>query len=277
MRLGAVIRGKPDDPDGWIAIVRAHGYSAASWPLPRPADSATVAAYVGAAESAGVMIAEVGAWSNPISPDDVLRKEGIARSQERLALADEIGARCCVNVSGSRAPRRGPHPDNLTPDTFDLIVETVRDIIDAVRPSRTFYTLETSPWALPDSAGSYLELLEAIDRPQFAVHLDPVNLINSPRRYFRNGDLLRECFAELGPYIKSCHAKDTLLTEESTTHLDEVRPGLGFLDYATLLRELDRLDPDTPLIMEHLPSVEEYAAAAAHIRDVAQETGVTIR
>ena len=51
--------------------------------------------------------------------------------------------------------------------------------------------------------------------------------------------------------IKSCHAKDIALSEKLTTHLDEVRPGLGGLDYATFLRELDKLDPDTLLMIEH--------------------------
>jgi hypothetical protein len=31
-----------------------------------------------------------------------------------LALADEIGSLCCVNISGSRGSQwDGPHPDNL--------------------------------------------------------------------------------------------------------------------------------------------------------------------
>ena len=57
-------------------------------------------------------------------------------------------------------------------------------------------------------------------------------------------------------------------------HLDEVRPGLGSLDYRTFLRELDKLDPDTPLLLEHLPAEEEYALAARYVRSVAQEIGI---
>jgi len=46
-------------------------------------------------------------------------------------------------------------------------------IIDAVQPTRTFYTLETMPWMYPDSPQSYLRLLQAVDRRQFAVHFAP--------------------------------------------------------------------------------------------------------
>ena len=66
-----------------------------------------------------------------------------------------------------------------------MIVQTVREIIDAVKPVRTFYTLETMPWMYPDSAHSYLELIRAIDRERFAVHLDVVNLVCSPQRLLR--------------------------------------------------------------------------------------------
>ena len=38
-----------------------------------------------------------------------------------------------------------------------------------------------------------------------------------------------------------------------------------------------RPDPDTPLILEHLTTPEEYAPAAQHVRAVAEEVGVTLR
>lgn len=277
MRLGAPVFDPYQDPATWIAALQRRGYRAAYCPLKPDADDAMIRAYARAAAAADIVIAEVGAWSNPLSPDEATRAAAIAKCQAGLALADAIGARCCVNIAGSRGPKwDGPHPADLTPETFDLIVQTVREIIDAVKPTRTFYTLEPMPWMYPDSADSYLALLRAIDRPQFAVHLDIVNLINSPQRYFANADLIRECVAKLGPWIKSCHAKDIALADRLTVHLDEVRPGLGGLDYRTLLRELDALDPDLPLMLEHLPGQADYDAAAAYVRTVAKEMEVRL-
>lgn len=275
MRLGGPLFDTVDDPHAWVAALRREGYSAAYCPLDERADDATVRAFEQAARAAGIVIAEVGAWSNPISRDEPARAAAIALCCARLDLADRIGARCCVNIAGSRSPHwHGPDPDNLSDDTFALIVDTVRQIIDAVRPTRSYFALETMPWIFPDSPASYLQLAQAIDRPQFAVHLDPVNLINSPQRYFANAALLRECFALLGPRIRSCHAKDIALASKLTVHLDEVRPGLGALDYRVFLAELSRLHPDTPLMLEHLPNAEEYRAAASHIRGVASAVGL---
>ncbi len=273
MRLGGPVFGDTSTPELWAQTVMRHGYRAAYCPVDAKADEAIVRAYVRAAQEVDIVIAEVGAWSNPISPDGETRRVAIALCQRQLDLAERVGAVCCVNIAGSRGEQwDGPHPDNLTADTFDLVVQTVREIVDAVRPTRTFYTLETMPWAFPDGADSYLALIKAIDRPGFAVHLDPVNLISSPQRFFENGALLEDCFTKLGPWIKSCHAKDIALAPRLTVHLDEVRPGLGGLDYRVYLQELNRLGPDIPLLLEHLPSEAEYTLAAVYIRSIALES-----
>jgi sugar phosphate isomerase/epimerase len=268
--LGGPVFGDLPDPHSWVAAVQAAGYRAAYCPVPLGADDATIQAYAQAAADAGIIMAEVGAWSNPLSPDAATRQKALDHCKHSLALADQIGARCCVNIAGSRGDQwDAPDPANLTQATFDLIVETVRDIIDSVNPRRTFYTLEPMPWMYPDSVDSYLRLIEAIDRKAFAVHLDPVNIITSPQIYYNNTAFLQDCFARLGPYIKSCHGKDIVLRNTLTVHLEEVRPGLGQLDYATLLREVAALG-DVPLMIEHLPNEQEYKLAADYIFSIAK-------
>ncbi len=258
-----------------MVAVKKLGYSAAYCPVGAGAAGDVVKAYARAAEKANIIISEVGVWNNPISPDEKTRRTALEKCRTQLGLADRIGARCCVNISGSRGEQwDGPSPQNFTDETFDMIVETTRAIIDEVKPTRTYFTLETMPWAYPDSPDSYLRLLKAIDRKRFAVHLDPVNLVCSPQRYYGSGKLIRECFEKLGPYIKSCHAKDILLQTRLTTHLDEIRPGLGGLDYATFLRELSKI-PDIPLMLEHLKGAEEYQLAADYVRGVAKSIGLS--
>ncbi|MHC4116089.1 MAG: sugar phosphate isomerase/epimerase family protein [Planctomycetota bacterium] len=276
LRLGGPTFEKYNGPDEWVQVMKRLGYRAAYCPVNAKASDDVVKAYARAAKKADIVIAEVGAWSNPISPDEKTRREAQQKCRTQLALADRIGANCCVNISGSRGKDWAGHsPDNFTDETFDMIVETTRALIDDVKPTRTYFTLEMMPWAYPDSADSYVALLKAIDRKRCAVHLDPVNIVCSPQRYYSNGKLIRECFRKLGPHIKSCHAKDILLSDKLTTHLDEVRPGLGGLDYEVFLKELSKM-PDTPLMIEHLKGAEEYRLAAEHIRGVAKKIGLSL-
>jgi sugar phosphate isomerase/epimerase len=277
IRLGGPVFGEIEDAQAWVKANQQLRYSAAYCPLKADADDALIKSYADAAQKANLIIAEVGAWSNPISPDEKQRKDAIQHCCLQLELAEKIGANCCVNIAGSRDPENwaGPHVNNLNRDTFEMVVEVVRLIIDRVQPTRTFYTLETMPHIYPDSVESYVQLIKAIDRKQFSVHLDPVNLINCPERYFNNCSLIKECFNKLGPHIKSCHAKDIIMKEGFPVNIQECQAGLGYLDYACFLKELSRF-PGVPLMLEHLKTAEEYQAAAGYIREVAKTNGHTI-
>ena len=278
VRLGGPVFESYDDPGKWIDLVKSLGYRAAYCPVKPGADEKLVRGYEKAARENDIVIAEVGTWSNTISSDPDEAKAAMEKCIAGLELADLIGSRCCVNVSGSKNPEywAGPHKDNLTEETFDQVVAITRKIIDAVKPSRSFFALEAMPWAYPDSTETYLQLLKAIDRKHFGVHLDPVNMITSPRDYYGNGALIKEMFDKLGPHIRSCHAKDITLREDNyIPQLDELRPGLGSLDYSIYLRELNKLD-NVPLMMEHLKTGEEYKLAADYIRSVGKSVSLNI-
>ena len=278
IRLGGPLFDKYDGPDEWVAALKKYGYRAAYCPLKTDAPTDQIKAYESAAKKADIVIAEVGAWSNPISTDSASAQLAFRKCVDSLALAEAIGANCCVNISGSKNPAQwaGPHKDNLTKETFDQIVDVTRRIINAVKPTRTHFALELMPWSYPDSVDSYVRLIKAIDNKRFAVHLDPMNIIVSPQVFYTNGALIKECFKKLGPYIKSCHGKDIILKEEVyTPQLVECRPGLGQMDYSVYLTELSKLK-DIPLMMEHLPTTEEYQKAASYIRSVGAKEGITI-
>jgi sugar phosphate isomerase/epimerase len=275
MRLGVSLETHSDDPE---EIARAYvdaGYAAAVCPPVSLDQPERIRAIRAAFARHDVMLAEVGVWNNMLDPDSARRVAHVEANVYALALADEVGAVCCVNIAGSFHPTRwdGPHPHNLSEEVFERTVQNVRHIIDAVKPKRAFYTLETMPWVIPDSADSYLRLIEAVERPMFGVHLDPVNMINCPSRYYDNANFLRECFSKLGPWIVSCHGKDIVMRDRLTVHLDEVRPGLGVLDYQVFLQELSRLPGNVPLLLEHLPQ-EEYSAARSYVVEVAAQAGL---
>lgn len=278
VRLGGPLFDTIDSPEAWIAALRKEGYRAAYCPLKTDASPEVINAYSSAAGKADIVIAEVGAWSNPLSADPSVAQQAFKRCVDSLALAEAIGANCCVNISGSKNPEHwaGPHKDNLSEATFDQIVEITRKIIDEVKPTRTYFTLEFMPWIHPDSVGSYLRIIKAVNHKQFAVHMDPVNIINSPKAYYTNGMLIKDCFKKLGSRIRSCHGKDIILKENVySTQLEECRPGLGQLDYRAYLKELSKLK-DIPLMLEHLPSAQEYEKAASFVRSIGTEIGITL-
>ena len=277
VRLGGPIFLKSDDPRELAREHRRLGYSAAYCPKADLKDTPGNQAIERAFAAENVVIAEVGAWVNMLDPDAEKRAKNIQYVTERLALADAVGARCCVDIAGSYHPTvwYGPDPKNLSNEFFDATVENCRRLIDAVKPKRTRFTIEMMGWSVPDGPDSYLKLIKAVDRKAFGVHMDVCNGVNSPTRFYQNRDFIRECFEKLGAWIVSCHAKDLAWITELNVHFQEVIPGRGKIDYATYLRSVASLPVDAPLMLEHLKTAEEYEEGASYIRKVAAQAGVT--
>ena len=277
MRLGGPVFPDQMTPEAWAEALKTKQYHAAYCPLTPAATATERAEYRAAAAEGDVVIAEVGAWSNPLSPDPKEADAAYRKIVESIRLADDVGARCCVNIAGSRGAKwDGPDSRDLTEETFDAIVGLVQRILAEAGPEHASYALEPMPWMYPDSAESYDRILRAVDHPRFAVHYDPVNLVSSPRKYFTTGSEIHDFVSLLGGRIVSVHAKDIILRDRLTTHLDECVPGEGGLDYETLLRELDRLDPALPVMTEHLTNEHDYDCAAQHIRSVADRLGIDL-
>jgi len=276
IRLGGPIFLKSDDPRELAREHRRLGYSAAYCPPAKADDTARVGEIEKAFAAENVVIAEVGAWVNMLDPDTEKRTKNLHYVVERLALAEAVGARCCPDIAGSYNPTvwYGPNPKNLSQEFFDATVENCRRVIDEVKPRRTKFTIEMMGWSLPDGPDAYLELLRAVDRSGFAVHMDVCNGINSPAKFYRSGEFISECFRKLGPWIASCHAKDLQWIPEMNVHFVELVPGRGEVDYRAYLSELSRLPVDAPLMLEHLKTAEEYDEGKRYIRKVGGELGL---
>jgi len=277
MRLGGGIGRPCNTPEEWMGYVKKLGYSAVVFPLDADASKEDIADYCDISKRNDLIIGEVGAWSNPLSLNENERKSAMEYIKKQLALADDVGASCCVNISGARGEIwDGCYKDNYSHDTYAMIVEYVREIIDAVKPTRTFFTLECMPWMYPDSPENYLQLLKDIDRPAFAVHLDFVNMINSVDRYLNASEFIKSCYQLLGPHIKSVHGKDVFMSHNRLPcNINEVAPGKGIIDYELVLK-LTRELGDVPLFTEHLETYEEYYEAASYIRKVGEQVGIKL-
>jgi len=276
IRFGGPVFLKSDDPAQLAHEHRRLGYSAAYCPPALPTDTDRIRAIRDAFAAENVVIAEVGAWKNMLDPDAATRRDNLNYVVERLALADAVGARCCVDIAGSYNPKYwyGMNPRNLSREFFDATVQNSRQVIDAVKPAHTRFTIEMMPWSLPDSPDAYLELIKAVDRRAFGVHLDVCNVINSPTRFYNNKAVIEECFRKLGQWVASCHAKDLAWIPEYNVHFAEVVPGRGEVDYAAYLKELSKLTVDAPLMIEHLKTPEEYDEGRAYIQRVASREGI---
>ena len=277
LRLGGPIFLNSDDPGEQAREHRRLGYRAAYAPKVELKDKDRIKAIIKEFAAQDVALAEVGAWVNMLDPDPEKRRKNMSYVQQRLALAEELGTRCCVDIAGSYDPKiwYGPNAKNLSQEFIDATVENCRKLIDAVKPTRTRFSIEMMPFNFPSGPDEYLKLIKGVDRKEFAVHLDVCNVMNSPERMYHNGAVIHECFHKLGPWIASCHAKDLNWEDYVQVCLREVIPGRGQIDYKAYLSELAKLPGDAPLMLEHLKTAEEYDEGRHYIQGVARELGLS--
>ena len=280
MLLGGTLAGQYPDKTAWEQALIRSRFKAITAPFTCQTPRTEIDAYCEILSRRGVRIAEIGVWKNLMDPDPASAAEAMAFAKGQLALADERGIPCCVNIAGTKSALGWDAADesNFQPDTYDLIVRQVQEILDDVKPRRAFYTLEPMPWMLPDGPDEYLQLMRDVNRPQFAVHLDFVNMLCTPRRCLDPLGFLEECLKKLGPFIKSTHIKDSRMDRTRlTSFFQECSPGEGDLDYGAVLQLLDQYLPqDAPVLLEHMTTFEEYAAAYDYVAGKAAEAGVSI-
>src|SRR2546426_9681312 len=174
MRLGGPIFVKSDDP---AVLAKAHrdlGYRAAYAPEVSLTDKDRISAVIKEFAAQDVAIAEVGAWVNMLDPDPEKRRKNMAYVTERLALAEALGARCCVDISGSYNPDvwYGPHPKNLSPEFMDATAENARKLFEGAKPRGTTFSIELMPWNPPTGPVENLAPFQPVTRKASAVTLD---------------------------------------------------------------------------------------------------------
>jgi sugar phosphate isomerase/epimerase len=269
MRLGTSSPLRHETPEEWAENQIKLGCRAVNFPLDCNAPEEKIIAYKEAAEAHDLLIAEVGIWRNALSPDPEERRRNTDYCVEQLRLADFLGARCAVNVAGAFGPVwDGAYKENFSERAWTETVAMVREIIDRADVKHSFFTLEPMPWMIPTGPKEYLRLLEMVERDRFAVHMDIINMINSAERYFYPEEFLEEVAETLGNRIRSCHIKDVHLSEAFTFRLEECAPGKGEFPLRAYAERMHRIDPEMPVILEHLNTDEGYITSMGYLKEV---------
>jgi len=268
MILGLSSSLKHSSPEEWAKRMNELGARAVVFPVDYTAGEQLISAYKAAADKYNLIIAEVGVWRNTLAADKDERAKWIDYAINQLKMADKIGANCCVNVVGTPYGPRwdGGYKENFSKEAWDMSVEMIQQIIDSAKPVNTKYSIESMPWMLPSSPDEYVRLIKDVNRKEFAAHLDVVNMITSPDRYFFSDDFLRESFSKLSGQLCSCHLKDIRLKEDFTFQLEECACGQGSLNLELFAELATKENPEMPMIIEHLSTDQEYLDSLSYVQ-----------
>ena len=217
-----------------------------------------------------------GFWQNLVTPDEGRRRESVRVLQGALRLAGWLGARGIDTGPGSMNPAGPwfPHPDNWTPAARRQLVKSLKEAAPAAQDAGVYLSLEAHQLVTLENAEITAEVLDEVGSPWVKNDYDSANWITR-ETVFDTTAAVNHHFDVLGDRIISCHAKDIWIENRLALHLQDGCPGKGLMDFRTLFRRMEALNPDYPVIAEG-NNTEELPQVSALFHQIAGELGIAV-
>ncbi len=238
--------------------VRTAGFYGVSifFSKPLEADLAAVKNLKSILNEAGLEVAQAnGCYEVLVNPDDRLRAEGVRGLHALTHIGRLLDAKSVYVRPGSHNAHGAwyPHPENYTTQTFDHLVDSLRQSAKYAEAEGMVLGLEGHVLSLLDTPRRVRDVLDAVNSPALKFNTDPVNFIGTVKDAFDPNPILNELYSLLGKDTIAAHLKDMRLRDQLVLHIDEVVVGEGTMNYDLMLRQLEQINPDIYGIIEHLP------------------------
>lgn len=213
---------------------------------------------------------------NLVSPDQAVRRDSVRTLQAALKLAGWLGARGIDTGPGSMSSHGPWFPDkeNWTTRSQQNLVRSLRECAAAAEENGVYLSMEGHQLVTLESAEVTACILDEVNSPWVTSDYDSANWITRETVY-DTGAAVKHHFKVLRKHIISCHAKDIWIENRHALHLQDGCPGKGVMDFATLFREIEKLSPDYPVIVEGAAS-EEMPLVSDLFHRIARECNIRV-
>jgi sugar phosphate isomerase/epimerase len=230
------------------------------------------------AHALGIVISEVHFLRNLPAPDAQTRAARVEEARSLLRKADLMRARCLLGFAGSASPEDRisvPCAHNYTEAFVAELRELILRVLDGIELRYTKYGLEASPKTFFYRPEGCAALVDAVDHPDFGVHLDIMNMV-SHDTYFHTTELIDRTFKLLGERIFAAHIKDISWDwDYQFLKFDERVVGDGVLDVPTYIGHIAKMDENFPCMCEHLEVEEDYVVSFERLHRIAADLGTS--
>ena len=220
-----------------------------------------------------------GSYPCIITSDESVRREGVRIARNAVRRAAEVGS---INASvrpTSLHPTSqwAPHPDNFLPETEDLMVKSLTEIGRTAEEYGIPVALECAATTVLANPIKIREIIERTDSQWIKVNADVTNFAKDIPTVYNTTAMIDEVYDVLGPYIVTAHLKDIVLEPTHNIRVAEVVPGMGILDWDTLLRRFEALLPDGYALIEHLNDYDKVKQARDFVVGKLDDLNIAIR
>jgi sugar phosphate isomerase/epimerase len=148
--------------------------------------------------------------------------------------------------TGSLNSDFSPHPDNQGEKAFQVVLESVHELVDEAEKFGVFVCIEGVERYVISSPKRLKRLVDEVASNNLQVIFDPVNLLNADNHSDQRA-IMEESLSLLGERIAIVHAKDFVIADG---RLRSVPSGKGMLDYDCFFRLVKRRKPLVSVLLE---------------------------
>ncbi len=200
-----------------------------------------------ALNNGGVEVPLIGAYFNPVHPNEEKIQRGIAVFKDYLEVATRLG---CDTVGSETGSYNGDpwiyHPMNHSDEALDRVVEAFSDLADYAAERGVNIGMEGAFGHVCHTPERLNEAVERIGRKNIRIIFDLYNYLdisNLDTAY----DILERGLNLFGDRILLFHIKDFVIGESK---LVQCGVGKGVLDYDRILRTIYKHNPQAILVLE---------------------------
>lgn len=171
------------------------------------------------------------------------RQERIAALKSWADFATWIGAPAIITHCGFI-------PENMTDPEYPIVVDAIREVAEYCNEKGIGFWFETGQ----ETPIVLLRTIQRIGTPNLGINLDPANLI-----LYGKGNPI-DALDTIGAYVSNIHVKDGLYPTDGEQLGEEVRPGLGKVDFPNFIKKLQEIGFTGEYIIEREISGPEQTA-----------------
>lgn len=200
-----------------------------------------------AIRSGGKEIPLIGAYFNPVHPNEEKIERGTLVFKDYLDVAEAIG---CETVGSETGSYNGDpwiyHPMNHSDEALDRVVTTFGLLADYAAKRGRYIGMEGAFGHVCHTPERLAEAVKRIDRDNIRIIFDLYNYLdisNVDQAY----EILDRGLSIFGDNILLFHIKDFVIAEGK---LKQCGVGKGIFDFDTILRKIYKHDPNAILVLE---------------------------
>ncbi len=189
----------------------------------------------------------LGAYFNPVHPDQEAVKNGIDNFKNHLKIAKSINAKFVGSETGSyMGSPWGYMPQNHTDEALDKVIEIFSDLTKTAEENDAYIAIEGAYAHVAYEPKRIRKVLDKIQSKHLKVTIDLYNYLHIGN-YHDRMEIFDECFELLKDDIVIFHLKDFVVKENK---LVQVGLGQGLMDYQSIINKIKKEAPNAYVIFE---------------------------